>query len=426
MSNMLAARLANQPVLVERGMADWMVDNLRIASEQLQETEAKMHTDAPMMYDGDDDFWPADDSWLSYFRPYKVVDGTLMVPIKGMLLNEFTFAFGSWATGYTYIRKAFERGMADPNVKRIAMIINSGGGEVAGNFDLVDKIYAMRGDKPIQAFVNEHAYSAAFSLASAADKINVTRTGGVGSVGVVTAHYDQSKWNEKVGFKVTFIFAGDHKVDGNPHEPLPADVKNRMQARINGLYDIFVSTVGRNLGIGEDVVRGTQALTYSAEEAVEIGFAHAIRPFDDAMADFNGLSANPGDIVMSDTKQQETAQVDQAALDTARAEGRNEGTKAERERIQGILGCDEAKSRRDLAFHLAMNTDQSVESAKGILAASPEVAEKPESAKAPGADFEAAMKQDDPAIEAEGEQQEASLADQLIKDYRAFTGMGDK
>ncbi len=67
-------------------------------------------------------------------------------------------------------------------VKGIAFVIDSPGGHVAGNFDLVDKIFAARDVKPIRAFAAENAYSAAYSIASAAQSITVARTGGVGSI----------------------------------------------------------------------------------------------------------------------------------------------------------------------------------------------------------------------------------------------------
>jgi ClpP class serine protease len=44
------------------------------------------------------------------------------------------------------------------------------------------------GEKPIHAILTENAYSAAYAIASAADRISVPRTGGVGSVGVITMH----------------------------------------------------------------------------------------------------------------------------------------------------------------------------------------------------------------------------------------------
>jgi hypothetical protein len=45
------------------------------------------------------------------YRPYVVRDGVLRIPVKGVLLHDFPFAFGSWATGYTYIARALDRGL---------------------------------------------------------------------------------------------------------------------------------------------------------------------------------------------------------------------------------------------------------------------------------------------------------------------------
>lgn len=44
---------------------------------------------------------------------------------------------------------------------------------------------------------------------------------------------------------------------------------------------------------------------------------------------------------------------------------------AERARIAGITGSEEAKGRGNLASHLAMNTDMSVDAARAVLAAAP-------------------------------------------------------
>lgn len=425
MSNLLAARFANTPAMVAGDQADWMSSCLASVSAELKTIEARASAEpAALAYD---DFWPAADSWMARYRPYVVQNGTLLIPIKGMLLHDFGYQLHGWATGYVYIQKAFERGMADGSVQRIAMVIGSGGGEVAGCFDAIDRVFAMRGQKPVHAFVNEHAYSAAFAWATVADKITVTRTGGVGSVGVVTSHVDVSKMYEKAGIAVTLVHAGEHKVDGNPHEPLPEAVKNRMKARIDGLHTIFVSTVARNLALDEQAVRDTEALTYSAEEAVALGFAHEIRAFDEALAAFSGgLSPTVGEETMSQEDQKpQASQPDAAALDTARAEGRKEGAQAERERIQGILGCDEAKNRRDLAFHLSMNTDQTVESAKGILAASPEKVEKAAQPNGGQANaFEQAMQQGNPELGADGGgNDEQASQDVLMKEFRAANGI---
>lgn len=424
MSNLLAARFADVPVMVGADRANWMTDCLRAAGAEVERLNERASSEQAAMID---DFWFEADDWRSSYRPYKVdASGTLLIPVKGMLLHDFGWAVGDYATGYTYVERAFNRGMADPSVQRIGFMIDSGGGEVAGNFDMVDRMYAQRGQKPVAAFVNEHAYSAAFSIASVADKVYVARTGGVGSVGVVTSHVDASGLMEKMGYKITFIYAGEHKIDGNPYAPLPEAVKNRMQARIDGLYSIFVSTVARNLGVEEQAVRDTEALTYSAEEAVSMGFAHEVRSFDEALAAFSGSRIQPaGEVTMSEANQ--TPEAIQAGLDAARAEGRKEGAQAERERIQGILGSDEAKSRGGLALHISMNTELPVEAARSVLSASPEEA-KPEAAApaAAGADFRAAMANDNPNLAAEGGENatQLSAAEQLVKDYKAATGYG--
>lgn len=324
-----------------------------------------------------DDFWFASDDWRSQFRPYTVKDGILQIPVKGVLLHDFPWQLGSWATGYAYIWKAFERGLADPEVKGIALLEHSPGGEVAGNFDLVDRMYARRGEKPVRAFAHEYAYSAAYSIASVADHIVVSRTGGVGSIGVVTSHVDMSKMLDNMGWKITFISAPEdgHKVDGNPYEPLKPEVKARMQKRINALYDVFVETVSRNRSMDEKAVRDTKALTFSADEAVSIGLADSVGPLDDALAAFAAdLTQTNGGGQMSDKTDHaavlEAARVEahKAGVAEGKADGLAEGAKAERERVNAIIGADEAKDRPKAALSAALKTDMTVAQAKAFLA----------------------------------------------------------
>jgi len=333
--------------------------------------------------DADSDFWYPADDWRSTYRPYVVKDGILYIPVKGVLLHDFAWQFGSWATGYTYIWKAYQRGMADPSVRGIALMIHSPGGEVAGNFDLVDSMYALRGQKQVRAFAHEYAYSAAYSIASVADHIAMSRTGGVGSIGVITMHVDMSKALDDAGYKVTFIYSGKHKKDGNSFEPLPADVQARIQARVDELRQVFVATVARNRGMKEQAVHDTEALTYSPSEAMSVGLADSVGSLDDAVAAFAAdLSANEGEEQMSDNKDQAAA--NQAAIDAARAEGKaqgvtegkatglKEGATAERTRIKTILGTENAKKRPAAAMHTALNSEMTAEQAETFLAGLPE------------------------------------------------------
>lgn len=419
------------------------------------EHAAAMLDDAVASAD-DDDFWPraGESDWRSAFRPYNVKNGVLQIPVMGVLLNRFPYQFGRWATGYTYIEKALQRGMADGNVKAIAFVCDSPGGEVAGCFELVDKIFEARGEKPFRAFAADHSYSACYAIASAADDIIVTRSGGVGSIGVVTAHVSYEKMLENAGIKVTFIFAGDHKVDGNSYEKLPEAVKSRIQERINRIYGEFVSTVARNREMDEKAVRATEALTYDANEAIDIGFADRIGALDEEMVIFSEEVAATEDEQMADTtKTTDAKSVDQATHDAAVSTARTEGATAERARISGILASDEGKARPKAAMSLAMKTGMSVEEAKSVLTDMPEEkAEAPAAggdkaktedtteakgkqpdAKGKQTPFEAAMdKSDNPNVGAdggdddEGEGDDAKASMSILADYAGATGLKRK
>lgn len=338
----------------------------------------------------DDEFWFAEGDWRGILRPYRVINGILHVPVKGVLLHDFGYQYFDYATGYVYIEKAIERGMADGNVKGIALVIDSPGGEVAGNFALVDKIYAWRGEKPIRAYASESAYSAAYSIASAADSITVSRTGGVGSIGVVTSHVDVSKMLDDIGYKITFIFAGAHKVDGNPYEALKPEVKERIQARIDELYSIFVQTVARNRDMAEQDVRATEALTFTATEATQNGLADFIGERDASIAAFavelsledgdehmaipNGNAAATGvdPVEVEKMKTEAHAAGKAEGLNEGKALGLKEGAAAMQTRISAIFELAEAKNRPAAAHMLAFDTDKSPEECAKSLAKLPE------------------------------------------------------
>lgn len=200
------------------------------------------------------------------------------------ILNGLTYrGYGWWRTAYIDIREEFRAALADPGVRAIIFDIDSPGGEVAGVFDLVDEIYRARGTKPIYAMANETALSAAYAIASAADKVFLSRTACVGSVGVIAVHVDQSKYDQAEGFKYTAVYAGDRKNEFSPHEPLKKEAKNSLQDVVDSFYSLFVETVARNRGLTADEVRDTKARTYSGAEAVVVGLADDVLSWEEML-----------------------------------------------------------------------------------------------------------------------------------------------
>ena len=214
-------------------------------------------------------------------RLYDVVNGVAVVPIQGVLVH----GSGCWwwgETTYDIIRTTLRRAIADPDVRAVVLHVDSPGGEVAGCFDLADDIYALRGDKPIVAIVDEYCCSAAYALASSADSIVAPRTAIIGSIGVITMHLDVTGALEQAGLKVTTVQFGDRKSDSYPTTPLSEDAHKRMQDDIDTLGAMFVALVARNRGLDAKAVLKTQAGVFLGEAAVDAGLADAVMPPDDA------------------------------------------------------------------------------------------------------------------------------------------------
>lgn len=191
---------------------------------------------------------------------------------------------GGGPLSYEEIRADFDMLMTDPAIKTIIGRFDTPGGMAAQNMDLSDYIYASRGQgKRLIAMVDDMAYSAGFALASAFDEIWVTRTSGVGSVGVVSYHVNQSEYNNKLGVKIEYIYAGQQKIDGHPHGPLSEEAKGRFQGEVTRLYNLFTATTARNLGLSVEAVKATEAGTFHGEKAIEAGFAHKLGTFSDLL-----------------------------------------------------------------------------------------------------------------------------------------------
>lgn len=220
-------------------------------------------------------------------KPYAVTpEGIAVISIVGPLVQRASGDFLSGGpTTYSQIEDEFLDAATDPAIKGILLEMDSPGGEVGGLFALAESIYSQRGSKPIYSVVNDQCFSAAYAIASSTERIYTTQTGGVGSVGVIAVHCDQSALDEKVGLKFTTIFAGSRKADFNPHAPLSDAAFETLQAEIDRLYGLFTSMVGRNRGMSVDDVRKTEAGLFFGEKGVDVGFADKIGTFRDALQD---------------------------------------------------------------------------------------------------------------------------------------------
>jgi ClpP class serine protease len=402
----VAARVFNTPLLIEPGKLNAILGVLAprmgfeapnaIELPQLNYARPDAHVDYMLALGAELETKRMD-------AGYYLVNGHIaVIPVIGSLVQRSDFMSDmSGMTSYASLSSMFNAAMNDPNVSEILLELDTPGGEVAGAFDFADSIFnAREGGKLITAAASEQAASAGYLIASAAHQIIVPRTGSVGSVGVVAAHMDQSKAMEKKGVAVTLIYAGEKKVDGNPYQPLPASVKAEWQAEIQDVYGLFVDTVARNLNIGADRVRGTQAAMFMGSKAVDAGLAHRVNTFSNELRNATlrkrsyggtyrlGLPERQEDCEVMDKAEATKGGITLTAEDVskARAEGHaagvaeaqaasasavKEAVTAERARISAIVQHEEAAGRSDLAAHLAFSTDSTVEAAASVLKAAP-------------------------------------------------------
>jgi signal peptide peptidase SppA len=209
-------------------------------------------------------------------------DGIATISVEGSLVRRGGFASASGQSTYESIASEVDAAAANPAVRGVLLAIDSPGGEVAGLFDLVSKVQALCEAKPVYAVADEEAYSAAYAIASAADKIYVARTGGVGSIGIVALHVDQSGSDAKRGLSYTFVHAGAKKVDGHGHAPLTPRAHGDLQTEVDRLGEIFAETVAANRDLSPAEVKATEAGVFMGPAAVDAGLADEVGTLEDA------------------------------------------------------------------------------------------------------------------------------------------------
>lgn len=361
------ASLSDTPLLISGDRADWMASCLRVAATM------NLTAIADAIQKMDDEFWPKKGDYMERYRPYRVTDGVLSIPVTGMLLHGVPYTISGYLTGYPYIQAAFARGFADPEVRGIALDINSGGGESRGMFDLLDAVKAMKGEKPVKAILNEEAYSAAYAIATLGKTISAPRTGGAGSVGVYRMHVDYSQMLKKSGIKVTFIKAGKYKTDGNPYEPLTASAKDSFQERVDFVYSLFTEAVADRRPMSVEEVIATQARCYGADAAKENGLIDVVASAVVSMKQFTEKLSPQGKgfSMTTSTDKAAASTFTQTDIDAATNAGVETGRREERSRITAILGSEHAAGRMSTALELAMSTGVSAAEAEKVLAKTP-------------------------------------------------------
>jgi signal peptide peptidase SppA len=382
----IAARALNRPLLLEPGYARFFFAAIGQRMQVSALTDAQGLTTLAAAL-------PAQAAAYSARargdKTYAIQDGIAIVPVEGTLVHKSGYVGSSSGTmGYDGLEAQIKAAIQDPDVRGILLDMDSPGGEVAGVQELANLL--SNSTKPVWAHANEMAASACYWLASAADKIVLTSTAEVGSVGVLMAHADYSEALANEGIKVTLIHSGANKVDGNPYAALPDAVRADFQTDIDALRNLFAGSVADYRSLTTAQVLATEARMYRGQAAVDIGLADEVMSFDDTLKKFSATLAKSGTFTKGKTMSKpdtnasphgEGATAEQHAQAVAQArteghaagvaEGTALGATAERARISAILNHDNAQGREATARKFALETDMTADVATNVLASVP-------------------------------------------------------
>lgn len=197
-----------------------------------------------------------------------------VIPIVGALSQNGGGWFSCGST-YSGIAAALEKFEADETVEKIILDIDSPGGEVAGVFELADRIRAAK--KPVVAYTRSIAASAAYLLFSSA-QYRVAHYGAwLGSVGAYEAHF--------TGGGVVKYFVSAQSPQKIP-DPESKEGAAAIQRRVDTIAQLFIDKLAEffsvtsekiveNFGGGEIVL---------GQSAVSQGMADAVGNFRAALA----------------------------------------------------------------------------------------------------------------------------------------------
>lgn len=226
---------------------------------------------------------------------FTIENGVAVMPLQGIIGKRMNlFIQFSGGTSTQLFERDFKKAFADPVVKSILLLVDSPGGSVDGVQELANLIYENRGKKPVIAFTDGMMASAAYWISSAVDKIFISGdTTQVGSIGVVAAHVDISKAEERMGVKTTEIVAGKYKRIASRYAPLTEEGKASIQEAVDHIYSVFVNDVARNRGVSEDkALSMADGKVFMGKQAIEAGLADGVSVLSSLIDRFGRLTSS--------------------------------------------------------------------------------------------------------------------------------------
>lgn len=235
---------------------------------------------------------------LQNTRSVKMRDGVATIPITGPVFRYANlFSEISGAVSLDVLATDLTRAIDDPSVKSIVLVLDSPGGQANGISEFAAMVRAST--KPVVAYVDGSAASAAYWIASAADEIFISKTGEVGSIGAVVSIDTRGK---KDG--VMEIVSSQSP---NKRPDVSTDAGRALiQARIDQFAQVFIEDVAAYRRVSVDHVLGHygQGDMRMGAEAVRLGMADRVSTLEEVIAGLTGTKPKGNGIMNTEAQTQ--------------------------------------------------------------------------------------------------------------------------
>jgi len=187
------------------------------------------------------------------------------------------------------ITGALQAAFKDKNTKGVILRINSPGGSPVQAQTIYDEMRRLRAkypEIPLYAVVEDICASGGYFVAAGADKIYVSKSSIVGSIGVLMNGFGFTGLMDKLGVERRLITAGEHKGMLDPFSPLSPKDKEYAQKLIEDVHQQFISVVregrGKRLKETPDMFSG---LFWTGAKSVDLGLADGFGTLDSIARD---------------------------------------------------------------------------------------------------------------------------------------------
>src|SRR5437868_6721851 len=187
------------------------------------------------------------------------------------------------------VTASLQAAFKDKNTQGVIMRINSPGGSPVQSQTIYDEMKRLRKkypDIPLYAVVEDICASGGYFVAAGADRIYVSPSSIVGSIGVLMNGFGFTGTMEKLGVDRRLITAGEHKGMLDPFSPVDPKEVEYAKTLIKDVHQQFINVVkegrGKRLKETPDMFSG---LIWTGAKSVELGLADGFGSLDSVARD---------------------------------------------------------------------------------------------------------------------------------------------